>query len=76
MTLHDRIIGMDRLEEIHAPSDRPERWHQVIGDTDAELDERTNELIASGEARPTHGFIRRLLIDPHCSRRLRASHAP
>jgi hypothetical protein len=61
-TNHTRRL--DRLEEIHTPSGRPERWHQVIGDTEAELDERTNELIASGEAKPTDGFVHRLIIDP------------
>ena len=55
---------LHRLEEAHAPSGRPERWHQVIGDTEAELDELTNELIASGEAKPTDGFVRRLIIGP------------
>jgi len=55
---------LDRLEEIHAPHGRPERWHQVIGDTKAELDQRIAELIASGEARPTDGFIRNLIVDP------------
>jgi hypothetical protein len=54
---------LDRLEETHAPSGRPERWHQVIGDTKAELDQRIAELIASGEARAGDGFIRRLIID-------------
>ena len=55
---------LDRLEEIHAPSGRPERWHQVIGDTEAELDERTRELIASGQAKPTDGFVRHLIVSP------------
>jgi hypothetical protein len=64
MTLHDRIIGMDRLEVIHAPSDRPERWHRVVGDTEAELDERTNELIASGRTKSTDGFVRHLIVSP------------
>ena len=55
---------LDRLEEIHAPAGRPERWHQVIGDTKAELDQRIAELIASGEARAGDGFIRNLIVDP------------
>jgi hypothetical protein len=55
---------LDRLEEIHAPSDRPERWHQVIGESDAELEMRMNEMIASGEAKPSDGFIRHLIVDP------------
>jgi hypothetical protein len=55
---------LDRLEEAHAPSGRPERWHQVIGDTKAELDQRIAELIASGEARDGDGIIRNLIVDP------------
>jgi hypothetical protein len=55
---------LDRLEEAHAPSGRPERWHQVIGDTKAELDQRIAELIASGEASASDGFIRNLIVDP------------
>jgi hypothetical protein len=55
---------LDRLEEIHAPGGRPERWHQVIGDTKAELDQRIAELIASGEAKVGDGFIRNLIVDP------------
>ena len=55
---------LDRLEEIHAPSGRPERWHQVIGDTRAELDQRIAEMIASGEAKVGDGFIRNLIVDP------------
>ena len=47
-TNHSRRL--DRLEEIHTPSGRPARRHRVIGDTEAELDERTQELIASGKA--------------------------
>ena len=31
------------------PRGRPARRHRVIGDTEAELDERTQELIASGQ---------------------------
>ena len=53
---------LDRLEEIHAPSG-PARWHGVIGDSEAELDERIHELIASGRAKPTDGFIRHLIVD-------------
>jgi len=55
---------LDRLEEIHAPSGRPERWHQVIGDSKAELDEKMQELIDSGEAKPTDGFVRYLIVSP------------
>jgi hypothetical protein len=55
---------LDRLEEIHAPNDRPERWHQVVSDTKAELDQRIAEMIASGEAKVGDGFIRNLIVDP------------
>jgi hypothetical protein len=61
-TNHSRRL--DRLEEIHAPSSRPERWHQVIGGSEAELDARMEELIASGKAKPTDGFVRRLIVSP------------
>ena len=61
-TNHTRRL--ERLEEIHAPGGRPERWHQVIGDTKAELDQRIAELIASGEAKAGDGFIRNLIVDP------------
>jgi hypothetical protein len=36
----------------------------VIGDTEAELDERMEELIASGRAKRGDGFIRNLIVDP------------
>jgi hypothetical protein len=49
MTNHSRRL--DRLEERYAPPGLPARWHRVIGDTEAELDRRTNELIASGRGR-------------------------
>lgn len=55
---------LDRLEEIHAPGERPERWHRVIGHSDVELEERMKEMIASGEAEPTDGFVYRLIVDP------------
>ena len=55
---------LDRLEGIHAPHGRPERWHQVVGDTKAELDQRIAEMIASGEAKVGDGFIRNLIVDP------------
>jgi hypothetical protein len=53
---------LDRLEEIHSPSGRPDRWHRVIGRCESELDKRVNELIASGEAKPTDGFVLRLIV--------------
>jgi hypothetical protein len=40
------------------------RWHRVIGDTEAELDRHTEELIASGQADPDDGFIRHLIVSP------------
>jgi hypothetical protein len=55
---------LDRLEQTYALSRRPERWHRVIGEEEAELDERVAELIARGDARPTDGFIRRLIVLP------------
>jgi hypothetical protein len=55
---------LDRLEEIYVPSGRPGRWHQVIGDSEAELDARMEELITSGKAKPTDGFVRRLIVSP------------
>ena len=48
--------SLGRLEEIHAPSEGPARWHRVIGHSDAELDEQVNELIASGVAWPSDGL--------------------
>lgn len=32
----------NRLEEIHTPNG-PERWHRVIGRSEAELDQQMNE---------------------------------
>jgi len=55
---------LDRLEEIHSPSEFPGRWHRVIGHSVAELDERIQELIASGVAKSADGFDRRLIISP------------
>jgi hypothetical protein len=60
-TNHGRRL--DRLEEIHTPSG-PERWHRVIGHSDAELGERINEMIASGDAKSTDGFSSRLIVSP------------
>jgi hypothetical protein len=54
---------LDRIEEIHTPSG-PERWHRVIGHSEAELEERIQEMIASGEAKPGDGFSRRLIVSP------------
>jgi hypothetical protein len=59
-TNHGRRL--DRLEEIHIPSDRPARWHRVIGNSDAELDERMRELIARRLAGASDGFVRRLIV--------------
>jgi hypothetical protein len=60
-TNHGRRLN--RLEEVYAPS-RPERWHRVIGHSEAELDERMSGMIASGEAKSTDGFVRRLIVSP------------
>jgi hypothetical protein len=60
-TNHSRRL--DRLEEIHTPAG-PERWHRVIGHSEAELEERIREMIASGEANPNDGFSRRLIVSP------------
>jgi hypothetical protein len=35
----------------------------LIGDTQAELDAQTNEMFASGAAKPADGFIRHLIVD-------------
>jgi hypothetical protein len=35
----------------------------VIGDSEEELEERKNELIASGSAKPTDGFVYHLIVD-------------
>ena len=61
-TNHSRRLG--RLEEIHTPRDDglPERIHRVIGWSEAELDERKREMIASGKAKPTDGFFERLIV--------------
>jgi hypothetical protein len=61
-TNHSRRL--DRLEETHAPSGRPDRWHNVVGDTEAELNARVQELVASGQAMKGDGFIRNLIVDP------------
>lgn len=61
-TNHSRRL--DRLEEIHAPTGIPDRWHRVIGDSDAELEERMQEMIASGVAKADDGFICRLIASP------------
>ncbi len=61
-TNHSRRL--DRLEEIHTPSGRPDRFHRVIGDSDAELEERMQEMIASGAAKADDGFICRLIVSP------------
>jgi hypothetical protein len=55
---------LDRLEEVHTPNGRPERWHDVIGHSEAELDTRTEELIVSGQAKKGDGFIRNLIVSP------------
>jgi hypothetical protein len=60
-TNHGRRL--DRLEEIQTPSG-PERWHRVIGHSEAELEKRIREMIASGEANPNDGFSRRLIVSP------------
>jgi hypothetical protein len=57
-TNHSRRLG--RLEEIHAPSGQ--RWHEVIDHSEAELDSRMHELIASGQAKMGDGFICNLII--------------
>jgi hypothetical protein len=62
MANHSRRL--DRLEERYAPAGFPARWHRVIGDTEAELDERMRELIASGQADPDDGFVRHLIVSP------------
>jgi hypothetical protein len=64
MTNHSRRLN--RLEERYAPPGLPARWHRVIGDTEAELDRRTNELIASGRAAPDDGFVRHLIVSSRC----------
>jgi hypothetical protein len=61
-TNHTRRL--DRLEEIHAPSGRPDRWHRVIGHSDAELEERMQQMIALGEAKADDGFICHLITSP------------
>ena len=53
-----------RLEEQHVPSGRPDRWHRIIGDTEAELRARSAELIESGLAAANDGFVCRLIITP------------
>jgi hypothetical protein len=53
---------LDRLEEIHAPSSRPDRWHRVIGHSGAELEKRKWQMIALGEAKADDGFICRLIV--------------
>jgi hypothetical protein len=60
MANHSRRL--DRLEERHASPGIPARWHRVMGDSEAELDRRTGELIASGQADPDDGFVRRLIV--------------
>ena len=62
VTCHSRRL--DKLEEIYAPSGRPERWHTVVGDTDTELDQRMEDMIASGEAQPSDGFVQNLIVSP------------
>jgi hypothetical protein len=62
MTNHSRRL--DRLEERYTPSGLPARWHRVIGGSEAELDARTAELIASSKAAPGDGFVRRLIVSP------------
>ena len=46
------------------PAGIPDRWHRIIGDSEAELDRQMNELIASGQANPDGGFVRRLIVSP------------
>jgi hypothetical protein len=62
-TNHSRCL--DRLEEIHILSGRPVRRHRVIGDTEGEPDERTQELIASGQASPRGPVLRVLRNQDH-----------
>jgi hypothetical protein len=53
-TRHGRRLN--RLVEEAYASRRPVRWHRVIGHSEAELEERMNEMIASGEAKATDGL--------------------
>jgi hypothetical protein len=46
---------------------QPESWrraHQIIGDTDDEIETKMAALIASGEASESDLFICHLIIDP------------
>ena len=54
---------LDRLEEIHTPNG-PECWHRVIEHSEAELGQRMNEMISSGEAKATDDFVQRLIVSP------------
>jgi hypothetical protein len=53
-TNHSRRLY--RLEEIHTPNG-PERWHQVIGHSEAELDGRMNEMTHLVRQNPRMGLF-------------------
>lgn len=52
---------LSRLEERYAPSGHPDRWHRVIGRSQRELDIQIDELVTSGQARASDGFVCRLI---------------
>ena len=60
-----RSTLMKRLEKLEQT--RPaliRKWHSLIGDTEAELDAKTQALRASPAWQEGDGIIRTLIVDP------------
>jgi len=59
-TINGRLARL----EANAMRPAPEKWHRVIGNTEAECQAKCRAMIESGQAEETDNFVFRVIVRP------------